>query len=94
MAPATILTGEWATAEDTARELGVSKTDLKKLKDLAALALNRGIKKSAAPKNSTLTPVPRNTGIVTRTAQTTKTRHTKSARTATKKARAAKRAKS
>jgi hypothetical protein len=94
MAPATILTGEWATAEDTARELGVPKTDLKKLKDLAALALSRGSKKSAAPKNSALPTGPRNTGIVTRTSQTTKTHHTKSARTATKKARVAKRAKS
>ncbi len=92
MAPATILTGEWATAEDTARELGVPKTDLKKLKDLAALALNGGIKKSAASKNSAPT-VRRNTSIVTRTSQTSKTHRTKSARTATKKARVAKRAK-
>lgn len=36
MAPAAILTGKWATAEDTAAELGVSARRLKQLKKLAA----------------------------------------------------------
>jgi hypothetical protein len=36
MAPATILTGKWATAEDTAEALGVSPRRLKQLKKLAA----------------------------------------------------------
>jgi len=36
MAPAAILTGKWATAEDTAEALGVSPRRLKELKKLAA----------------------------------------------------------
>ncbi len=36
MAPAAVLTGKWATAEDTAEALGVSARRLKQLKKLAA----------------------------------------------------------
>jgi hypothetical protein len=36
MAPVAVLTGKWATAEDTAEALGVSPRRLKQLKKLAA----------------------------------------------------------
>jgi len=93
MAPAAVLTGKWATAEDTARELGVPQSQLKKLKQLAALALSRPAK-SKAPRNGAQPTATRNTGIVARNHKTAKTRSTKSARTATKKVGAATRAKS
>jgi len=89
MAPAAVLTGKWATAEDTARELGVSKADLKRLKQLAALALSRPAKKSRA-KSVAAT----NSGVLARHSKAPTTSIPKGARTSTKKAGTAKRAKS
>jgi hypothetical protein len=89
MAPATVLTGEWATAEDTARALGVSQKRLKELKALAALALGHSTKR-AAPKTNGSRPVrSRSTSTLARTSKAPKTPNTNSARTAAKKAGAA-----
>jgi hypothetical protein len=50
MAPAAVLTGKWATAEDTARELGVSAKRLRELKELAAMAFAGGKRKPRSQK--------------------------------------------